>query len=99
MIGDLARVVLAENLAKNRAVRRAMLNLKGLPLNENDNPISNPDVRYTDMIYYVHYDRDSYSKDKKNYTIKCDLATGDSSMKITECNGEIKVKKKNMKPY
>ena len=94
MIGDLARAVLAENLAKNRAARRAMLNLKGLPLNEDDSPISNPDVRYTNMIYYVHYDRDSQNSPHKKYTIKCDLANGDSSMKITEYNGEIKARKK-----
>lgn len=92
MIGDLARLALAENMAQKSQKRRAMVHLKGLPLNKNDNPMINHDVYYTDMIYFVQYSSNSRRGYIDEYKIHTDLVNG-GTIWIREKNGEIKLKK------
>lgn len=58
MIGDLANQVRAEIAAQNRSFsiqKRALVNLKSLPLKEGETPLTNPDLRYTDLNVWVKY--------------------------------------------
>lgn len=55
MIGDLAARALAESSERIPFQKRAIINLDGQPLQENDGPGPHTKCRYTDFMYYLKY--------------------------------------------
>ena len=77
MIADKAR---AENI-KNRInsgdfVGTLLIDVRGLPVRPNDNPLLNPYLRYTIPFYYIKYTIKSGYKRLEPFLLNCDLLPG-----------------------
>ena len=79
MIGDLNRLVLAENLLGNKCLVGALVNLNSIPLKPTDFPTKLNDIRLTTMQCKIKYSP-KREFGEKYYSISSDLIIGQKNV-------------------
>lgn len=79
MIGDLNRLVLAENLLGNCCLVGALVNLNSIPLKPTDFPTKTNDIRLTNMNCKIKYSP-KREFGEKHYSLSSDLIIGQKNV-------------------
>lgn len=73
MIKDLARDAMAESTAKSPILTRAIISFNYNIIRPGENPLNNPDLRYTSFEYHIKYCPKLFHDKKRHFVINADI--------------------------